>query len=352
MEMLKNRTGNILELKIYNDFDINFKSIWQDFYNSVGNNYNLSFDWCNCWFKYFGKNKKPFIITLWKDNEIKLLAPFYLYKNKLYLIGCSYPDFFVETNVLFREPKYINDLADYIIYEKKFGVDFKYLNSESLFTKIFMRKLQGASFLYKKIYGFDLEPGVDLSKEFKKRVLERVKKGKNKAKNKYNKEIAIEFVSERNEDTLDEFITLHKKRWNGGFFSQDKVEDFIKELFLSTDLILLARLFFKEDNSTIAYDFIYKNSYQSLYGYQGAYNDEFSDISPFILMMHEVMTEAKQFGFKSYDLGSGGFEYKYDFATQDFILFNIITNEYGSGQKFLESLLNFARKLLRSLKIK
>jgi len=351
MEMLKNKTGNMSELKIYNDFDNNLRSICQDFYNSVDGNYNLSFDWCKCWFKYYGNKKKPFIITLWKDNEIKLLAPFYLYKNKLYLIGSTYPDFYIESNILSREDKYINDLADYIIFEKRFGVDFKYLNAESSFAKIFMRKLQRASFLHKKIYGFDMTPSVDLSMEFKKRVLGRVKKGKTKAKNKYHKEVAIEFISERNEDTLDEFISLHKKRWNGGFFSQYNVEKFIKEIFLSTDLFLLARLYFKEDNTTLAYDFIYKNSCQRLLGYQGAYNSEFSEISPNILILYDVMIKAKQLGFKSYDLGSGGFEYKYDFATQDFILFNIITNQYQPGQEFLESLLNFTRKFLKSLKI-
>jgi len=349
MEIIKSKTGNTLELKIYHDFDINLRSIWQDFYNSAGGNYNLSFDWCNCWLKYYGHKKKPFIITLWKDNEIKLLAPFYIYANNLYLIG-SYPDMYDEFNILFKEEKYINDLADYIIFEKKFGVDFKYINSKSQFATIFMRKIDGAPFFYKKIYKFIPKPSVDLNMEFKKRLLGRVKRGKSKINSKYHKEAALEFISQRDEDTLDEFINLHKKRWNGGLFSKAKVEDFIKEIFLSTDLLLLARLYFIEDNTTIAYDLAYKDSDERLWGYQAAHNDEFLDISPSILIMHSVMSKAKQLGFKSYDLGRGGYEYKYDFATQDCILFNLATYKYRLGQQIFELALNFMRRVLRFFK--
>ena len=68
--------------------------------------------------------------------------------------------------------------------------------------------------------------------------------------------------------------------------------------------------------------------------------------------MHDVMKAALEFGFKSYDLGKGGYLYKYDFATQDSIMFNIAVNKYSSKLAFLDSSLNIIRKILRKLKIK
>ena len=282
MKTIKTSKRADLEVKIYNDFNIELRNIWKEFYTTIGGNYNLSFDWCYIWFKYYGQDKKPFIISLWKDNEIKLLAPFYIFADKLYLIG-SYPDLYDEFNIIFKEKIYINDLVHYIIFEKKYCVDFKFINTDSEFAKIFMQKISDTPFLRTKIYGFVPKPSVDLNIEFKKRLTGRIKRGQSKAKTKYNKEIALEFISARNKDTLDEFITLHKNRWNGGWYTQENVEDFTREIFLSTDLVLLARLYFKEDNRTIAYDFIYKDSSNRLWGNQAAHNSQFLDISPSIL---------------------------------------------------------------------
>jgi hypothetical protein len=138
---VENLTENIKilnEFKVFYDFnDENLIKNWKTLYNK-GANYNLSYEWCNIWFKHFVKRKKPYIITLWKNNELKLLAPFYIKNGRLTLIGTK-PDLYDEFNILYETIEYIDELINYI-QNNKLEINFKYINSESEIGKIIIKR--------------------------------------------------------------------------------------------------------------------------------------------------------------------------------------------------------------------
>ena len=136
---LASTVKNQVNIIIYDTFDEHLIKKWRDLYLK-GANFHLSFEWCSIWFKYFNKNRKLQIITIWDDNkELKLLAPFYLEKNKLYLIGSVW-DYINEFDLLYENEKYLNNLLDYLIQEK-IDVYFKYLNNESHLGKTIIKKI-------------------------------------------------------------------------------------------------------------------------------------------------------------------------------------------------------------------
>lgn len=125
-------------LKIYDEFETGLVKCWKELYNK-GANYNLSYEWCYVWAKYFiKKNRRLYIITLWKNETLKLLAPFYISDNRLFLIGTE-PDLYDEFNVLYEEDKYIDELLKYI-EDNRLEATFNYLNTQSVFAKNFMRQ--------------------------------------------------------------------------------------------------------------------------------------------------------------------------------------------------------------------
>src|ERR1035437_3420633 len=102
---------NLSGIKVYTEFDSFLVKSWKDLYNK-GANYNLSYEWCSLWFKYFNKKKELYIITYCEDGALKMLAPFYKRKNTVSLIGTK-PDLYDEFGIIYESEKYISKLLAY-----------------------------------------------------------------------------------------------------------------------------------------------------------------------------------------------------------------------------------------------
>jgi len=72
-------------IKIFTNIDDSLRDDWKRLY-LAGANYNLSPEWCDLWVKWFlTREKKLYIITFWKNNELQLLAPFYIALSDFHL---------------------------------------------------------------------------------------------------------------------------------------------------------------------------------------------------------------------------------------------------------------------------
>lgn len=320
------------DIKIYDTFDENLVKNWNDLYFK-GANFHLSYEWCSIWFKYFNKNRKLQIITIWDNNELKLLAPFYLEKDKLYLIGSIW-DYINEFDLLYDDEKYLNNLLDYLIQEK-IDVHFKYLNSETSLGRFILKKYvqNGIKCVYEIK---NTKPYLEIGSDFKIKSKADINRCKNAAKKIYNEDIAFDFITEKSEDFLNEFIDIHKKRWNGGIFKKEPNLDlFIKEIYSKTNLASLSRLYLNKSNKSVAYCFNYFDSKNKLWVYQPANNSEYIDIGPGKVQFQYIVENAFKKGIKKIDFGLGSQDYKYRFANKDTIVFDFITfNNNKIGFKF------------------
>jgi len=343
---IDNNEHNIEIYKTLNDVELNKK--WEELYFK-GANYNLSLDWCKSWLKYFKKaNQELFIFTIWQNDKLMLLAPFYRQKNILYLIGTN-PDLFDNFDILYKNEKYTEYMLNYI-FKKGYQIDFKYLNADTKIAKNLIKYLYQKNIYYESIV-IDTNPKVNFDKfKIKKYIKNDIKRLKNKALKKFGEPFKFDFNVKKELPVLDEFILLHKKRWNGGPFKNIKKLDlFIKEISL-TDLVILSKLSIK--NNTVAFNLLYKSSNKILSSAIPCYNDEFNDISPGKVLLYEILEYCKLKGDKVFDFGRGAEEYKYWFATDSSVLFHIKTYNKKNILVKLKFIINkIINKIIRILSV-
>ena len=330
-------------IKLFSDFDKVPVKLWQELYNR-GANYNLSYEWCSLWFKYFGKNKKLRIITIWEGEELRLLAPFYSVRERLSLIGAK-PDLYDEFDILYTDEKYLDKLFDYI-EEKKLEINFKHVNSESKTAKFIIKKMCQKGL--KKVSNVtETKPYTSAEFSPKRKMKDDIKRCKNNAVKLYGDDLAFKYKLEKEESFIDEFISLHKKRWNGGLFvKKANVEAFIKELFLKTDVVLMSRLSLSQSDKTVAYHLGYLDSNDVLWSSLPAYNTEFKPVSPGKVLLYNLISEAFNNQVKRFDFGRGSEPYKNWFSNNESVLFNI---ETYNNRVIVIKIRNLIEKILKKM---
>ena len=327
---------------IYNEFDEQLLKEWQKLFEFLKGNYNLSPDWCFIWFKHFGKkNKKLFIYTIWEENELKLVAPFYLKNKVLHLIG-SKPDFYDEFNILSTSGIYTKNLAAEI-FNKKLKVDFRLVNSENDFIKFFFSEIENNKKFSKKIYYSTLKLQADSDFKFEKSFSHRIKRKITSSDNKYNKKLVFEFENEKNPGVFEEMLFWHKKRWN--LFKSKQNELFIKDLYYNTDLLFLSKLSHENTENTVSYQLTYKN-FDRLSISASIYNPDFEIISPSLLIHYYFFNEGFKRGYSIIDFGVGAYSYKNNFSNSEAVILSIRTNSSILRQN------DFILSALKKLKFK
>lgn len=329
-------------IKVYNEFTPFLIENWQSLYKK-GANYNLSYEWCSLWFKYFNKGKELFVITYWEEGNLKLLAPFYKKRNTISLIGAK-PDLYDEFNIIYESEKYIIKLLDYI---KSSGiqVNFRHVNLETPFAKRLIKWFTHSGIGHKSNV---TETKPCIVGEFKpsKNLKHDVKKCTNNAGNFYNSELEFIFNVDRNEKTIKEFIELHKKRWDGGMLvKKANVDKFIEDIFLNTDLITLSCLKLTKENKAIAYLMGYIDSSNIFWSSMSAYNFDYKKISPGKVLLYRLIEESYKKGIVKFDFGRGSEGYKTWFANYDEALFNVATY----NNKYYFKITRLAEKILKLL---
>lgn len=315
------------EIKIYNIFEEDLIFHWKNLYEK-GGNYNLSFEWCNIWFKYFSKNRKAYIITVWKNEKLELLAPFYISGKTLSLIGTK-PDLYDEFNILYENTKYLDYLFNYI-EEKKLQLNFKHVNSESAFGKYLIKKFNSKG---KKFVSCVTESKPSIKNKFlpNRKLKDDFKRCQNNVFKNFSENLEFDLSVESKKEYIQEFFSLHKKRWNGGLLTRKpNIDKFIENLFLDTSVITLSRLYLSQTNKTFAYHLGYKDSNNVFWSSMPAYNTEYKQFSPGKVLLFNLISKIYENEIKRFDFGRGSESYKNWFSDYDEILFNITTynNKY------------------------
>jgi len=330
-------------IKVFNEFNEALRQEWDSLY-AKGANYNLSFKWCQLWFKYFKRKRDIYIITFWEDNDLKLLAPFYIYRNRLSLIGTK-PDLYDEFNILYSSPKYIDKLLEFI-EQNKFEINFKHLSSDTEFAKILIKRFSGHG--VKQISGItETKPHIKISAPLNKNAISDVKRCKKNAQKYFKQDIIFNYSAERKEEYIKEFIAFHKQRWNGGMLVKKAyLVNFIEEILKDPDLTVLSRASFSEDNITLAFGLGYLDSNKRYWLSMSVYNAKYNKVSPGKVMLYDLITESFNRGISHFDFGRGSEPYKSWFSNGESILFNIET--YNS-KIFVIKILNLIGKILKKI---
>lgn len=330
-------------IEIYNNIDDKLYEEWESLYK-LGAGYNLSPAWCRAWLKYFGKPENTKIIAIWEHNELKLLAPFYIRKNRLVLIGTK-PDLYDEFNILYREKKYIDKLIKYIL-GKGFQLNFRHLDSESEFSKELVKYISGNS--------VNQHSHVDETKLFVKDEFTPpgsfrtdVRRCRRNLLKDKNEEYVFEFRAEKSDALVNDFIKLHTQRWGGGLLENNSaITDFLREI-LKDDLTVLSRLYMKNSGETAAICVGYLDS-NSKYTYSmTTYNRAYNKYSPGKVFINDLINAVFENGIKYFDMGRGSEAYKGWVANGQSILFSINTNnnpKYYKVQRFVWKILDLVFK--------
>ena len=332
------------DVVVFDTVDHELKNKWNSLYN-VGADYNLSYEWCTLWMKYFSKGAKYHIVTIWKENEIILLAPLKKRRNRLSLIG-SAPDLYDQFNVLTKDIKVLKKFCHYIV-DSPYDIDFRYLNCSSTLAKLLVKELYQKKTIYRSKV-VDTKPSIrDINASRSKKIRDDIKRCKNNAKSLFCENLIYQEPKNRAEHYINELIALHIKRWNGGPFKYlVNYKHFIKELYQKTELIRLACLRFEGSEKVVGIHTAYQGTNKVLYSNIPAYDKRYSKISPGKVLLHEVLTSAARQGVEEFDFGRGAEPYKYWFASEDHILFDLVTYKRRKLYKKLRDLKDKVKKKL------
>ena len=330
-------------IKVFEELDEALVSVWQDFYNK-GANYNLSPEWCQLWFKYFAKKQKLHIITFWEDRDLKLLAPFQIYRDRLSLIGTK-PDLYDEFNILYQDSKYIDKLLEYID-QNKFEINFRHVNSETEIAKHLIKRFYAKG--VKQIsHVTETKPYIYGSFSTQKTVESDIKRCRKNTVKHYKEDYSFEYSVENKQDFIDEFIAFHTYRWNGGMFiKKANLINFFKDVLLNTNSAVLSRLYFSESNKNAAFGFGYLDSSNKYWYSMTAYNHEYKKVSPGKVMLFEMINETFNKGMVYFDFGRGSEAYKNWFSNRESILFNIATYKH---RIMVVKIRNLVEKILKKI---
>jgi len=337
--MQKNLEGFVIFYDISNEI---LSKNWKKLY-AKGGNFNLSYEWCAIWAKYFLCNKKTFIITLWKNNELVLLAPFYKKRGKLVLIGTK-PDLYDEFGILYQNIKHVDEFITYL-QQNLLDIAVKYINSQSELGKFFVKRFSQKA-IRQSSHVLETKPFIDLDEfEFKRKQKDDFVRCCNNSVKNYGEALKFEFQTEKNPEFIKEFINFHKSRWGGGLLEKKpKICDFLEELFLNTNFCILSRLSLENSNKTVAYHLGFADSDGKFCSSMPTYDINFKKISPGKVLLYNIIYKLKQDEIKVFDFGRGSEPYKNWFCTGEDILFNIST---FNSNKLVFSIRNLLNKVFR-----
>lgn len=347
-EITENINENIQNIIIPDGFrvfktfeDENLINNWKNLYNK-GANYNLSYEWCKIWFRHFGNENSLNIITLWKNNELKLLAPLYFRRGRLSLIGTK-PDLYDEFNILYEKPENIDELFDYL-QQNNLDIHFRYINTESEFGKTLVKRFSQRG-IKQVSHVLETKPVIIKEKfQFKRKQKDDNVRCKNNSVKLFGEELIFDFSPEKKPEYVDEFVQFHKARWGGGLFERKpKIAGFIQDLVLNTDFCILSRIYLNNSNKTVAYHLGFIDSKQTFWSSMPTYDVNYSRISPGKVLLYDLIDSVFSGDINKFDFGRGSEPYKNWFSNYEEVLFNITT--FQSRNKILK-IRNFINKIL------
>lgn len=312
-------------IKTFDTFDKELVEKWQELYDR-GAIYNLSPDWCKLWFENFSEGKKLYIIAIYdKRDNLQLVAPFYLKKNILALIGTR-PVFYDECNILSVDREHMVVLLDYI-FEQKLDLNLTHVNAQSDFAKTLQRYLCENKIRYNAKLS---ETKQIINKEFapKHGELKNINRQKRYVENNMQDNFVFEYDIAKTQKNIDELVKLHKARWGGGMLANDSNRKFFENLFLKFPQVKLSRLSLANENKTTAFELGIIDSNGKYWFLMSAYDYAYNKISPGKVLMYELTKHLLENGVEILDLGRGCESYKGGYSNEENILIHF--NTYNS----------------------
>ncbi len=313
-------------IKTYDSFDKQFVEKWQELYEK-GAIYNLSPAWCKLWFENFGSGKKLYIVAIYDKREnLKLVAPFYLKKNILALIGTR-PVLYDECNILSVDKEHMVVLLDYI-FQNNLDLNLTHVNAQSDFAKILQRYLCEKKIRYNAKLS---ETKQIINKEFspKHGELKNINRQKRYVENNMQDSYVFQFNIAKTQKNINELVKLHKARWGGGMLEKENTKKFFENLFLNFPEVKLSRLALAGEDKTTAFELGIIDSNGKYWFLMSAYDYNFHKISPGKVLMYELTKHLLENGVEILDLGRGCESYKGGYSNEENILVHF--NTYNSN---------------------
>ena len=183
----------------------------------------------------------------------------------------------------------------------------------------------------------------------KKKEKDDITRCKNNSEKKFGMMTSFGMVNKSDKSEIENFIAMHKKRWDGGPFNDlHNFEYFIKEM-INSDLVFLFKVQLN-DSTNLAYHFLYKGSSQTLVSSIPTYNVNYKELSPGKVLLYEIIEYFEDKNILCFDFGRGAESYKYWFSDEVDLLFNVSNNIETDYEKFKKSLRILIKKTIIRLK--
>jgi CelD/BcsL family acetyltransferase involved in cellulose biosynthesis len=372
------------------------KSEWQTLFGAANCAPFLSWEWISVWHKYFGANKKPFILTARRDDRLIGILPLYHRRQQIFGIRLRQQLGFLGDS--HGGADYLDLIAETAHKSEVLAAMFDFLQTENFFDSIRLENLAGDAEIVEFLQTSDFTttqsfhsarhdgevcPQICLEKGWEA-VLKQSKRAGSFAKilKKLHKIPGFEFrsVDEPNEigAAIERFYHLHEKRWaaEGGseLSGNPQLLSFQRELvsiLATAKLIRFNELWIAGECRATNYCLEHGDTF---YYYNGGYDLDWAKLSVGFIAVGLSIKDAAERGFAVYDFLRGDEKYKFEWATGTRQLVSInLSRSSAAGfayqktnaawrkilttaksalpRKMHENLRNFRRNFKRSLQI-
>ena len=298
----------------------------------------LTWQWQKLWWNCWKQNRHLRIITVEEENgRLCGIAPLFEEKGnetrKLMLLGssdlCDYLDCIIATG---EEEDFYRTLLSFLATSspEPITLNFNSLQAHSP-TISFFQAASGKDGYSVDSHQEDTAPGLDLPSDFELYLKMLSKKDRHEMRRKRRKaekeqEVVFRTITDPFQvmDTLPHFLTLFRKsaKTKNDFLTPERECFFrsVAEEFSRRGWLEIFSLSF--DSREVAYLFCFRYS-GTRYLYNAAYDLDYSNLSPGIVVITYCLEDAISRGINRFDFLRGDETYKYRFGAQDHHLYSL-----------------------------
>jgi CelD/BcsL family acetyltransferase involved in cellulose biosynthesis len=304
----------------------------------------LTWQWQKLWWDCWKQNRRLRIITVGEENgRLCGIAPLYEEKKdgkrELMLLGssdlCDYLDCIIAAG---EEDGFYRTLLSYLVStaEQPVTLTFNSLQHHSPAISFFKKAAHTNGYPI-NFHREDTAPGLDLPSDFELYLKMLSKKDRHEMRRKRRRAEQEQAVTFRTivdpaqvKDTLPHFLTLFRKsaKTKNDFLTSER-ECFFRSLaeeFSRRGWLEIFSLSF--DDREVAYLFCFHYN-GTRYLYNAAYDLDYSNMSPGIVVTTYCLEDAISRGINRFDFLRGDETYKYRFGAQDHHLYSLTVNLLG-----------------------
>jgi len=290
----------------------------------------LSPAWVYNWFKFFGKDCTPFIITGSIENRLifvlplslrKFLIPYFRILHFVGYPGSDHLGFIADSE--YKEEVTKKLLAFLEEHRSKWDVCDLAEIPESIFDHLFLSdpNICGSLKKFRVIDGSQcpyLKIDSNWEEFYRKRKKRKFRYNIERARKQLEGLGAVEFktlkTGEDIEHYLPQIFEIHRRRWEGYYtgskFSTPSGEEFYTKVakeYQARGWLDIALLLLNGQAIAYSYSFIWRGEY---FYYNPAHDPKFSKYSPGTLLLIYILERSFNLGFKRFDFGRGELPYK------------------------------------------